>query len=72
MIGHHDGVTITPSANAKAWIRRVGRAVYVLSIDTENNRVVVGEDDALRTSIFEIENVNGSRSQNLPRPCALK
>ncbi|HXA83195.1 MAG TPA: aminomethyltransferase beta-barrel domain-containing protein, partial [Methylomirabilota bacterium] len=34
------------------------KPVYVLSIDTENNRIIVGEDDALRTTTFEIENVN--------------
>jgi len=30
----------------------------VLSIDSESNRIVVGEDDALRTSTLEIEGVN--------------
>jgi len=30
----------------------------VVSIDTRNNRIIVGEDEALRTSTFEIENVN--------------
>jgi len=32
--------------------------VYVLAIDTANNRIIVGEDEALRTSTFEIAEVN--------------
>src|SRR6202521_5193343 len=35
-----------------------GKPLYVLSIDPEKNRVVVGDDDALRTASFENENVN--------------
>jgi tRNA-uridine 2-sulfurtransferase len=35
-----------------------GKPIYVLSIDLERNRVVVGEDDALRATTFEIEDVN--------------
>src|SRR5262249_52887108 len=35
-----------------------GKPVYVLAIDTERNRIVVGEDDALRTSTLEVEGVN--------------
>src|SRR5206468_12523823 len=31
---------------------------YVLSIDQKQNRVVVGDDDALRTTTLEIEDVN--------------
>jgi tRNA-specific 2-thiouridylase len=30
----------------------------VLSIDPENNRVVVGDDDSLRTTSFEVNGVN--------------
>ena len=29
-----------------------------MTIDTERNRIVVGEDEALRTSKFDVENVN--------------
>jgi tRNA-specific 2-thiouridylase len=32
--------------------------VYVLAIDTGKNRIVVGEDEALRTAAFEMEGVN--------------
>jgi tRNA-uridine 2-sulfurtransferase len=35
-----------------------GKPLYVLSIDARRNRVMVGRDDALRTSSFEVENVN--------------
>ena len=30
----------------------------VLAIEPETNRVVVGEEDALRTTVFEVESVN--------------
>jgi tRNA-specific 2-thiouridylase len=58
VIGHHNGVHNYTIGQRKGLGFAAGKPVYVLSIDTENNRVVVGEDDALRTSIFEIENVN--------------
>src|ERR1700674_5125994 len=35
-----------------------GKPLYVLSIDPEKNRVVVGEDDVLRKSSCEVEGVN--------------
>ena len=46
------------SANVKASALRPAMPLYVLSIDPENNRVVVGDDDALRTTMFEVEDVN--------------
>src|SRR6266852_5673148 len=38
--------------------RHAGKAVYVLALDTEKNRVIGGDDEALRTTTFEVENVN--------------
>jgi tRNA-uridine 2-sulfurtransferase len=58
VIGHHNGVHNYTIGQRKGLGFAAGKPVYVLSIDTENNRVVVGEDEALRTSTFEIENVN--------------
>ena len=49
--------TITPLASAKASASPPA-SLYVLAIDPEKNRVVVGEDDSLRTTSFEIESVN--------------
>src|SRR5262249_20639343 len=35
-----------------------GKAIYVLAIDPVRNRVVVGNDEALRSMNFEVESVN--------------
>ena len=58
VIGRHTGVHNYTVGQRKGLGFAAGKPIYVLSIDTENNRIVVGEDDALRTSTFEIENVN--------------
>jgi tRNA-uridine 2-sulfurtransferase len=58
VIGRHTGVHNYTVGQRKGLGFAAGKPVYVLSIDTENNRIIVGEDDALRTSSFEIENVN--------------
>jgi tRNA-specific 2-thiouridylase len=43
-----------------------GKPIYVLAIDPEENRVVVGEDDALRASTLEIGEVNWISIQEPP------
>jgi tRNA-specific 2-thiouridylase len=58
VVGHHDGVHNFTIGQRKGLGFATGKPVYVLSIDPANNRVVVGEDEALRTTICEIENVN--------------
>jgi tRNA-uridine 2-sulfurtransferase len=58
VIGRHTGVHNYTIGQRKGLGFASGKPVYVLAIDAENNRVVVGEDDALRTSSFEIEDVN--------------
>jgi tRNA-uridine 2-sulfurtransferase len=58
VIGRHTGVHQFTIGQRKGLGFAAGKPLYVLSIDPENNRVVVGEDAALRTSVCEIENVN--------------
>jgi tRNA-specific 2-thiouridylase len=58
VIGRHDGVHNFTIGQRKGLGFAAGKPLYVLSIDPEKNRVVVGEDDALRTVAFEIEDVN--------------
>lgn len=58
VIGRHTGVHNYTVGQRKGLGFAAGKPVYVLSIDAEKNRIIVGEDDALRTSTFEIENVN--------------
>ena len=58
VIGRHNGVHNFTIGQRKGLGFAAGKPLYVLSIDPQNNRVVVGEDEALRKQIFEVENVN--------------
>ena len=58
VIGRHTGVHNYTVGQRKGLGFATGKPVYVLAIDTEKNRIVVGEDEALRASAFEIEDVN--------------
>lgn len=58
VIGHHNGVHNFTIGQRKGLGFAAGKPLYVLSIDPQKNRVVVGEDEALRKHTFEVENVN--------------
>jgi tRNA-specific 2-thiouridylase len=58
VIGRHNGVHNYTIGQRKGLGFATGKPIYVLSIDPEKNRVIVGEDDTLRTTTLEIENVN--------------
>ena len=58
VIGRHDGVHNFTIGQRKGLGFAAGKPLYVLSIDPQRNRVVVGEDEALRRQTFEVENVN--------------
>jgi tRNA-specific 2-thiouridylase len=58
VVGRHDGVHNFTIGQRKGLGFAVGKPLYVLSIDPEKNRVVVGEDDVLRKTLCEIEGVN--------------
>jgi tRNA-uridine 2-sulfurtransferase len=58
VIGRHNGVHNFTIGQRKGLGFAAGKPLYVLSIDPENNRVVVGEDEALRKQTFEVENAN--------------
>jgi tRNA-specific 2-thiouridylase len=58
VIGHHNGVHNFTIGQRKGLGFAAGKPLYVLTIDSQNNRVVVGEDEALRKQTFEVENVN--------------
>jgi tRNA-uridine 2-sulfurtransferase len=58
VIGRHSGVHNFTVGQRKGLGFAAGKPLYVLSINAEKNRIVVGEDDALRTTSFEVENVN--------------
>lgn len=58
VIGRHTGVHNYTIGQRKGLGFAAGKPVYVLAIDPERNRVVVGEDEALRATTLEVENVN--------------
>ena len=58
VLARHDGVHHFTVGQRKGLGFSTGKALYVLSIDSQTNRVVVGEDQALHKTSCEIENVN--------------
>ena len=56
--GRHNGVHNFTIGQRKGLGFAAGKPLYVLSIDPQKNRVVVGEDEALRKQTFEVESVN--------------
>jgi tRNA-specific 2-thiouridylase len=68
VIGHHHGVHQFTIGQRKGLGFAAGKPLYVLSIDPQKNRVVVGDDDALRTTTFEVEGVNWVSIENPANP----
>jgi tRNA-specific 2-thiouridylase len=58
VLAHHDGVHQFTVGQRKGLGFSTGKALYVLSIDAQTNRVVVGEDRSLHKTTREIANVN--------------
>jgi len=58
VVGRHAGVHQFTVGQRKGLGFSTGKALYVISLDVENNRVIVGEDDALRTTGCDLEGVN--------------
>jgi tRNA-uridine 2-sulfurtransferase len=68
VIGRHNGVHEFTVGQRKGLGFAVGKPLYVLSIDQKQNRVVVGDDNALRTTTFEIDDVNWVSCERPPAP----
>jgi tRNA-uridine 2-sulfurtransferase len=58
IVGRHQGVHHFTIGQRKGLGFAAGKPFYVLAIDRENNRVVVGDDESLRSTAAEIEQVN--------------
>ena len=58
VIGRHNGVQNFTVGQRKGLGFATGKPLYVLSIDPQNNRVVVGEDNVLRKTVCEVEGTN--------------
>ena len=68
VISHHNGVHNFTIGQRKGLGFAAGKPLYVLSIDPEKNRVVVGEDDVLRKTVSEVEGVNWISCDKPPGP----
>jgi tRNA-specific 2-thiouridylase len=58
VVGRHSGVHNFTIGQRKGLGFAAGKPLYVLEIDPERNRVVVGDDEALRTTSFEVTGTN--------------
>jgi tRNA-uridine 2-sulfurtransferase len=58
VIGRHSGVHNFTIGQRKGLGFAAGKPLYVLSIDSEKNRVVVGDDEMLHTTSFEVTGIN--------------
>ena len=58
VVGHHNGVHNFTIGQRKGLGFAAGKPLYVISLDPEKNRVVVGDDDSLRTQSCEVTGVN--------------
>ena len=58
LIGRHNGVHNYTVGQRRGLGCSTGKPIYVLAIDPQKNRVIVGEDEALHTAELIMENVN--------------
>ena len=58
VIGRHNGIHQFTVGQRKGLGIAAGRPLYVVSLDRSNNRVVVGEDDELRSRTCEVRGLN--------------
>jgi tRNA-specific 2-thiouridylase len=72
VIGHHNGVHNFTIGQRKGLGFAAGKPLYVLSLDTEKNRVIVGDDDSLRATTCEVTGVNWVSIENPQAPLRAK
>jgi tRNA-specific 2-thiouridylase len=58
VLGRHNGLHHYTVGQRRGLGFAAGRPVYVVSLDRVNNRLVVGEDADLRSSVCDVRNVN--------------
>src|SRR6185295_14384457 len=58
VVGTHPGHQFFTIGQRKGLGVALGRPAYVVAIDPEHNRVIVGDEDDLRSREFEVEEVN--------------
>jgi tRNA-specific 2-thiouridylase len=68
VIGRHNGVHQFTIGQRKGLGFAAGKPMYVVALDREKNRVIVGDDAALRTATCELKNVNWIAHENPTEP----
>src|SRR6201987_5171698 len=68
VVGRHNGVHNFTIGQRKVLGFAAGKPYYVLAIDREKNRVVVGDDDSLRTTMCEVQDLNWISHQVSSQP----
>jgi len=58
VLGRHNGIHNFTIGQRKGLGFAAGKPLYVLAIDPQTNCVIVGNDETIRTTTFEVENVN--------------
>lgn len=58
VVGRHNGVHNFTIGQRKGLGFAAGKPMYVLAIDREKNRVIVGDDDSLRRTDCEVQDIN--------------
>ncbi len=68
VLGHHDGIAFYTIGQRKGLGITTPRPVYVVELDVENNRVVVGDESALDRDEFTASNCNWIPFDKLTEP----
>jgi tRNA-specific 2-thiouridylase len=68
VLGHHDGIEFYTIGQRKGLGITTPKPVYVVELDAENNRVVVGDDSALDRDEFTAANCNWHPFDKLTEP----
>jgi tRNA-specific 2-thiouridylase len=58
VVGRHSGVHKFTIGQRKGLGFAAGKPLYVIAIDRDKNRVIVGDDETLRTTTCDVQNVN--------------
>lgn len=67
-IGHHEGIAFYTIGQRKGLGISASKPLYVVNLDPENNRVIVGEAEDLAGKLFHIERCNWIAFESPPQP----
>ena len=68
ILGHHDGIEFYTIGQRKGLGITTPKPVYVVELDAENNRVVIGDESALNRDEFIVDRCNWIPFDNLSEP----